>query len=283
VAAETTGYGSSSAATVSYCYDPNGDKTALVYGDGNTTGTAPCELSSPWAASSSAYPAQASYQTTYAHDSVGEQVSVTTPATAAAPPGATTTKKYDAAGNTLTRTDPNDLTTTWTYTPLNLTASVSFSGGTAHPVSYAYDASGNKISMSDATGSSSYTYDPFGQLTSTTDGAGQVTGYVYNADLQADAITYPLPSTATWASTDTVSYTYDNAAQLTGVTDFNGQKIGIGNTADGSPRSVTLGSTGDTIATTYNAMSTPSAIALTSSAGSTLQSFSYSDSPLGRS
>jgi RHS repeat-associated protein len=281
LASETTGYGTSSAATVSYCYDPNGDKTAVVYGDGSTSGVASCESSSPWVVSSSAYPTQASYQTTYAYDSAGGQVSVTTPATAAAPSGATTTETYDAAGNTLTRADPNGVTTTWTYTPLSLAATVSYSGSSAHSVSYGYDADGSRTSMSDATGSSSYSYGPFGELTSATNGAGQVTGYGYNGDGQPLTITYPLPSTATWASTPTVSYTYDNAGQLTGVTDFNGQQIGIGNTADGSPNSVTLGPTGDTLATTFSATGTASAIALKNSAGTTLQSFSYSDSPAG--
>lgn len=281
LASETTGYGTSSAATVSYCYDPNGDKTAVMYGDGNTSGVASCESSSPWVVSSSAYPTQASYQTTYAYDSVGGQVSVTTPATAAAPSGATTTETYDAVGNTLTRVDPNGVTTTWTYTPLSMAATVSYSGGSAHSVSYGYDADGSRTSMSDATGSSSYGYDPFGELTSATNGAGQVTGYGYNADGQPDAVTYPLPSTATWASTHTVSYAYDNAGLLAAVTDFNGQQIGIGDTADGLPNSVTLGSTEDTLATTYSAADAASAIALKNSGGTTLQSFSYSDSPDG--
>jgi RHS repeat-associated protein len=231
--------------------------------------------------SSSAYPTQASYQTTYAYDSAGEQVSATTPATAAAPSGATTTETYDAAGNTLTRTDPNGVTTTWTYTPLNMAATVSYSGSSAHSVSYGYDADGSRTSMSDATGSSSYIYDPFGELTSMTNGAGQVTGYGYNGDGEPRTVTYPLPSTATWASTPTVSYTYDNAGRLTTVTDFNGQNISIGNTADGLPNSVTLGSTGDSIATSYSATDTASAIALKNSGGTTLQSFSYSDSPAG--
>jgi YD repeat-containing protein len=252
-----------------------------VYGNGNTSSVAPCESSSPWVVNSSTYPTQGSYQTTYSYDSVGEQVSATTPATAAAPSGATTTETYDAVGNTLTRTDPNSVTTTWTYTPANTPASVTYSGSSAHSVSLGYDANGSKVSMSDATGSSSFSYDPFGELTSTTNGAGQVTGYSYNADGQPSTVTYPLPSTATWASTHAVSYSYDNAGLLSGVTDFNGQQIGIASTADGSPNSVTLGSTGDTLSTTYSATDTASAIALKNSGGTTLQSFSYSDSPAG--
>jgi trimeric autotransporter adhesin len=280
LAAETTGYGTSSDATVSYCYDPNGNRTSVVYADGNTTGTASCETSSPWVVSSSSNPTQASYQTTYVHDSASELVSATAPVTAAAPSGATTTETYDAAGNSLTRTDPKGVTITWTYTPLNKPATVSYSGSSAHSVTYGHDASGNRTSMTDATGSSSSQYDSFGQLTSATNGAGQTVGYGYNADGTVDAITYPLSAGATWASTDTVSYGYDHADLLTSVTDFNGNQITIGNTADGLPNSVGLGSTGDTISTTYDNGNSPSAISLKNSA-STLQSFTYGDSPAG--
>ena len=61
---------------------------------------------------STSNPAQAAYQTTYSYDSAGELVSTTTPATTAAPNGATTTSTYDPAGNMLTSTDPDGVTTT---------------------------------------------------------------------------------------------------------------------------------------------------------------------------
>ena len=60
-------------------------------------------------------------------------------------------------------------------------------------------------------------------------------------------ITYPLPTTAAWATSDTVSYEYDNADELTSVTDFNGHQITIGNTADGLSDLQSLGSSGDTV------------------------------------
>lgn len=277
LATQTTGYGTSQASTVSYCYDPDGDKTAVVYADGNSSGTAPCGTSSPWAVTATP---QANYQTTYSYDSAGELVSTTTPATAAAPSGATTTTTYDPAGNTLTRTDPDLVTTTWTYTPLNLTATVSYSGSSAHSVSYSYDADGAKTGMTDATGSSSYTYDPFGELASATNGNRQTTSYGYSPDGQVTTITYPLPAAATWATSDIVSYGYDHADELTSVTDFNGNSISIGNTADGLPSSQALGSTGDTIATTYDNTDAPSSITL-KNASATLQSFTYSDAPSG--
>jgi RHS repeat-associated protein len=280
VASQTTGYGTSAASTTTYCYDPNGDKTAVVAPDANTSGTAPCETSSPWTISAITNPTQAGYQTTYSYDSASEQVSTTTPSTAAAPNGATTTSTYDPAGNMLTSTDPDGVITTYSYTPLNLEATVSYSGSSAHSVSYSYDADGNKTGMSDATGSTSYSYDPFGELTSTTNGAGQTTSYEYTPDGQVNSITYPLPSGATWATSDSVSYGFDNADRLTSVTDFNGNKITITDTADGLPTSQVLGPTGDTITTSYDNTDSPASITLENSS-STLQSFSYTDAPSG--
>ena len=277
VASQTTGSGTSAASTTSYCYDPKGDKTSAVYADGNTSGTAQCSASSPWTVTASP---QAGYQTTYSYDSVAELVSTTTPATAAAPSGATTTATYDPAGNKLTSKDPNGVTTTWTYTPLNQAASASYSGSSAHSVTYSYDASGNQNGMTDASGTSSNVYDPFGELTSATNGASQVTGYGYNANGQANAITYPLPGTHSWATTTTVNYGYDNAGILTSVTDFNSHQITITPNADGLAATVGLGATGDTISTTYDNADGVSSISLRNS-GSTLQSFTYSDAPAG--
>jgi RHS repeat-associated protein len=280
LASQTTGAGTSAASTVTYCYDPDGDKTSVTYADGDTNGVAECETSYPWIISSSSYPTQAAFQTTYSYDSAGDLLSTTTPATSAAPTGATTTSTYDPAGNMLTRADPDGITTTWTYTPLDKTATITYSGSSAHSVNYTYDASGYKTGMTDATGASSYTYDQFGELTSATDGADQTTGYGYSADGQLSSVTYPLPSTATWATTDTVDFAYDHADLLTGVTDFNANTVTLGYTADGLSSSEALGASGDTITTSYDNTDTPSAISL-KNFSSTLQSFTYTDAPSG--
>jgi RHS repeat-associated protein len=286
VTSETTGYSTSAASTVSFCYDPNGDETSVVYADGNTglsyingtvTGLAACSTASPWGVSASP---QSAYQTAYTYDSAGDLVSTVMPANSGSSTP-TTTVTYDAAGNILTSMDPDKITTTYTYTPQNQVATISYSGSSAHPVSYTYDASGNLTGMTDATGSSANIYDSFGELTSAQNGAGQKVGYAYNADGKVTAITYPLPSAATWNDgNDTVSYGYDNADELTSVTDFNGHQITIGNTADGMPNSAALGSSGDTITTAYDNTDTPSTITL-KDGSSTLQAFAYSDSPAG--
>ncbi len=231
--------------------------------------------------SSSSNPTQAAYQTTYTYDSAGQLVSTTTPATAAAPSGATTTFTYDTSGDLLTSTDPNGVITTSTYaTPGGHVATISYSGSSAHSVSYTYDAEGNMTGMTDGTGTSSYNYDPFGELTSATNGAGRTVGYSYDADGNTTGITYPLPASSTWASADTVGYGYDKADRLTSVTDFNSHQITITPNADGLPSSQTLGSTGDTISYTYDPTDAPSAIALKNTT-STLQGFTYTDAPDG--
>ena len=280
LATQTTGYGTSAAATTSYCYDPAKDKTAVVSPDGNSSGTAPCETASPWTVSSSANPTQAAYQTTYSFDSAGEQVSTTTPATSAAPSGATTTNTYDAAGNKLTSKDPDGVTTTYAYTPFGQEASVAYSGSSAPSVGYTYDADGNRTAMTDGTGTSSYTWDPYGELTAETNGAGQTTSYTYDGAGDVASIAYPLPSAATWASSNKVTFSYYDAGNLSAVTDFNGNKIAITDNADTVPTALGLGSTGDTITTAYDATDNPSSITLANSS-STLQSFTYSDAPSG--
>ena len=266
-----TGAGTATAATTSTCYDPDGNKTATVPGDGNTSGVTTCATSSPYETSSS-------YQTGYSYDSLGELATKTAPATTAAPSGQVTSYSYDAAGNQLTSEDPNGVTATNTFTPLDQVATTSYSDST-HSVSDTYDADGNRTAMTDASGTSTYSYDPFGELTSTQNGAGKTVSYGYDSQGNATSITYPLGSGATWANTDTVSYGYDPASELSSVTDFNGNTSGISNTADGLPSALSLGSSGDSVDTAYAANDAASSITLTN--GSTIQSFGYSDVPSG--
>ena len=270
----TTGYGTDTAATTSNCYDPDGNKTATVPGDGNTSSVASCSSSSPYQTSSS-------YQTGYSYDSIGELVSETRPDTTWASSGQTTTYTYDADGNQLTSEDPNGVTTTNTYTPLDQVSATSYSGTAAPSVTDTYDADGNRTQMTDGTGTSTYTYDPFGELTAAEDGASKTVDYSYDALSNVTGITYPLGGGATWATSDTVTYQYDAAAEMTAVTDFNGNTTEVANTADGLPSSLSLGSSGDTVSTTYDPTDAPSDITLTNSSSTTLLGFSYSDEPSG--
>jgi YD repeat-containing protein len=252
---QTTGSGTSAAATVSYCYDDDGNKTSVVAAEGNISGVAPCETSAPWTVDPSANPAQAAYQTVYTYNT----------------------------GGTLTSTQtPNGVTTTSSSTPDGQVSGISYSGpGAPSSVSYGYDVEDKLTSVTDSTGTSTRTDDPFDGLTSEASG-GSTVSYSYDADGDTTGVTYPLPAAATWAASDTVGYGYDKAGNLASVTDFAGSKIVITTTSDGQPASVTLGSTGDTIGLAYGQDDNPSSITLANASGTTLQGFAYKYAPTAR-
>jgi YD repeat-containing protein len=68
---------------------------------------------------------------------------------------------------------------------------MSYSNGTTPSVSYGYDPDGNKVSMTDGTGTSTWTYDVFGDVTSKTTGAGTTVSYSYDNAGNQTSITYP--------------------------------------------------------------------------------------------
>jgi RHS repeat-associated protein len=272
---KTVGWGTEAEATTVYCYDPGGRQTASVPGDGNVDYTEDCTYGSL------PYTTDSPFQTLFAYDSLGELVSRTRPATAAAPDGQTATMTYDPAGNLLTSVDPNGVTTTMSYTPRNQLASVDYSGSSAASVTYTYDANGHRVAMTDGTGDSSFSYDTFGELTSHENDAGLAATYKYNRDGEVSDITYPLGADATWADTHTVSYGYDDAGELNAVTDFNGRTITVSNTRDALPDTLALGSTGDTITTSYDQADTPSEIAFADGSGAPLLDFAYTKVPDG--
>ena len=267
----TTGYGTATAATTSSCYDPDGEVTATVPGDGNVSSVAACSGTSPYQTSSN-------YQTAYLYDSLGEVVTQTAPATTAAPSGEITDYTYDPAGNEISLVNPDGTTTSKTYTPQNLVSTETYSDGT-HGVTYTYDAAGNEVGVTDASGTTTNGIDPFDEATNTTNGAGLTTTYAYNADGSVDRITYPLGAGATWASTDTLIYQYDHAGDLTESTDFKGSLSRIGYSADGLPTTLKFGPSGPTLTTVYAANDEPSTMTLSN--GTTLQGFAYSDEPSG--
>ena len=181
-------------------------------------------------------------------------------------------------GNLLTSENPNGVTTTNTYTPLDQVATTSYSDST-HEVSDTYDANGNRTAMTDASGTSSYAFDPFGELTSSENGAAKTTTYGYDALGDETSVTYPLGS---WRHLGCDRYRdlrLRRRRSMTSVSDFNANTSLITNTTDGLPSALSLGSSGDTVSTSYAANDAPSSITLGN--GSTLQEFAYSDAPSG--
>jgi RHS repeat-associated protein len=148
------------------------------------------------------------HATTYAYDPLNRLISVTDPL------GRVTSSTYDGSGNRITETAPGSLVTTYGFDTANELVAITYSDGKTPAVSYAYDADGRRVSMTDGTGTTTTTYDSLGRLTSETDGAGNVVGYGDDLAGQLTSLTYP--------SGKAVTRGYDAAGRLTSVTDWLG-------------------------------------------------------------
>ncbi|MCJ1715117.1 RHS repeat-associated core domain-containing protein [Curtobacterium sp. VKM Ac-2922] len=243
----TTGAGTSAAATTRQCYDPNGDRTATIAPNGSVGTTPTCSAASPWTSGSAA-------ETSYAYDSLGEQITVAAPATTATPKGAVTTLQYDLDGRVLTTTKPSGVTTTNTYTPTGQLGGTSYSDST-HPVAFTYDANGTRTKMVDGTGTASYTIDAFNEMTGETNGASKAVAYVYDADGNTTGITYP-------GSAKAVTRTFNNEGRLTGVTDPMAKTTTFTYDVDGDLLS-TAAPNGTTATETYGASDSATGSTLT--------------------
>jgi YD repeat-containing protein len=98
--------------------------------------------------------------TDYAYDGAGRVRSETQyPDWPTTTPTLVPTTTYDLNGNRATATDQLGRTTTFGYDARNRLTSVDYSDAGTADVSYAYDADGHRTSMTDGTGTTSYTLD----------------------------------------------------------------------------------------------------------------------------
>jgi RHS repeat-associated protein len=148
------------------------------------------------------------------------------------PLGRKTTKEYDAAGSLKALTDPAKRTATYAYDPANRLTEVSYSDGKTHAAKYEYDADGDRTSMVDGTGTTSYTYDQLDRLTESKDGHGDKTSYEYDLANEQTKITYP--------NGKVVTQGYDKAGRLEKVTDWLEHTIRFANDADSNPSTTTF-------------------------------------------
>ena len=144
-----------------------------------------------------------SHVTAYAYDLAGRLIRTTDPLLHA------WTLTYDPAGNVATRTDANGKTTTYGYDPLNRLTGITYAAGTTSPVTFGYDADGNRTVMTDGAGTETYAYDALDRLTGVTRGADAF-AYVYDAAGNLTSRTYP-DGTVT-------SYAYDDDGRMASAT-----------------------------------------------------------------
>jgi RHS repeat-associated protein len=152
---------------------------------------------------------------TYAYDSLGRQVSATDAL------GNVTSFGYDSVGNRVSRQDPGGNCaatpksgcTLMAHDADNELTGITYSDGATPDVTMAYDADGQRTSMTDGTGTSSWHWDSLGRLTSAQNGNGQVITYVYNLRGLVTSLGYP-------GSGKVVSRGYDDAGRWTSLSDW---------------------------------------------------------------
>jgi len=207
------------------------------------------------------------HTTSYGYDALDRVASVTDPLSR------TTSYTYDGAENLITVVDPAGRTTTYTYDAANRPTAISYSDGRTPNVSYGYDNDGQRTSMIDGTGSSSYTYDSLHRLTTTTDGAGHTISYGYDLAGNETSITYP--------NGKAITQTFDPANRLASITDWLGGTTSFTYDADSNLTATTFPSaTGDSDSYGYNDADQLTSIGM-SQGTTTVASLSYIRDPLG--
>jgi len=147
--------------------------------------------------------------TTYTYDALNRKASMTDA------DQHTSRYTYDGAGNLLTVLDPMGRTTTCSYDSANQLKTIAYSDVTTSPVTFNYDNDGQRLSMSDGTGQTTYSYDSLHRQTQSTNAAGQQVQYGHDLSGNLTSLTYP-------GGINKVTRTYDDAGRLHTVTDWLG-------------------------------------------------------------
>ncbi len=146
------------------------------------------------------------HKTKYKRNVLEEVVEITDPL------GHIITKEYDGAGNLVKLTDPTKRTTTYVYDPANRLTEVSYSSGNPSAVKYEYNKDGDRVKMTDGTGTGNYMYDQLDRLTESENGHKEVVKYEYDLANNQTKITYP--------GGKEVTRTFDKDERLEKVTDW---------------------------------------------------------------
>ncbi|MFI6084722.1 RHS repeat-associated core domain-containing protein [Streptomyces sp. NPDC051217] len=232
-------------AKTTYTYDKAGRLVALTNPQGNVAGAD-----------------AADYTWKYGYDEVGNQTTVTDPASKTTrtdydeenrpvkvtdPLGRDKQTSYDDANNVRTTTDALGKVTTYTYDKNNRLTLVEDRGG--DKVTYEYDSDGNKTSETSPLGNkTTYAYDANGRLTQRVDPRGTVTGAdpaEYTWRIGYDAAGNPTSEMNPLGHKS--EKIYDGVGNVTEQTDSRGKKTGFEYDGLNRPRKITGPDGGTTV------------------------------------
>src|SRR5690606_18199127 len=123
---------------------------------------------------------------------------------------------YDAAGRLKTRRDGMNRTTTYSYNPYNLPTTIDYPSNP--DVTFAYSPQGQRLTMNDGSGTTSWTYDSIGRVDSETQGRSH-RSVRYQYDVQSNRVGMEIVSTDTPSNPWQTTYAFDNASRLRTVLD----------------------------------------------------------------
>ena len=125
----------------------------------------------------------------------------------------------DRSGRLISYVSPSGKKTSYDYDKLNNLIEKSYQDAKGEEsdtyAQYAYNAAGERVSMKDATGKSTYEYDELGRLKKAVNGSGKEVTYVYDEADNLKEIVYP--------DQTKVVYEYNLNDNLIKVTDNNGK------------------------------------------------------------
>ena len=208
--------------------------------------------------------------TSYAYDLLDEKTARTLPL------GMTETFTYDPVLEETSHTDFRGKTTTLTYDQMKRPTSKVPDPSLGEPtVSYAYNLSGTRSVMTDASGTTTYTYDTRNRLLTKVTPEGTLT-YTYDASGNVASID------SSNTNGTSVAYDWDAANQLVSVTDNRlGGMTTAAYTATGRPASLAQPN-GVSATYAYDSLDRVLSMAWKKGAGSAFASWAYSYSPRGQ-
>ncbi|HXY73078.1 MAG TPA: RHS repeat-associated core domain-containing protein [Actinomycetota bacterium] len=199
---------------IRFAYDPDGEASTITRADG-TKLTETYDHAGDLATRTDAL----HHTTSYTYDALDRMTSTTDPL------GRQTSFGYDGAGNLTSVTDPLHRTTGYGYNRGGELTSISYSDGVTPDVTFTYDPTGLRATMTDGTGTTTYEHDSLGRLTRTVDGSGNAVAYGYDLAGNVTSITYPDGGRVTQA--------YDAAERLHSVEDWQSNATTFGYDPDG--------------------------------------------------